>query len=87
MVKNYFDKNGKLLKIGQLVLTRTGRCGIIIAQEPSQYNIDNEYEDDQFFIVKYFSARIIGECQGGFFPKSLTIVTEAEAMIWILEQQ
>ena len=86
MDKQYFDKNDQLLKIGQVVLTRIGKYGIIVEKKSCQYRIFNEGEDDVFFTVKYFPTQIDSEPQGGFFPKSLTIIEEGEAMLWILEQ-
>ena len=77
---NCYDKNGKELKIGQMIISRTKHIGEII-----RYDID---DPEKYIVVKYFDGTLneythINEyC---FLPSSITVVTPEEAMLYKLE--
>ena len=67
----YCDKNGKELKIGQYVLTRTNEFGKITSIE---------YENTNLFFM------LNNDSNAGWYSTSLTVLSDEEAMLRILEQ-
>jgi hypothetical protein len=77
---NCYDKNGKELKIGTMVFSRTKHIGEII-----RYDI---VDTEKYIVVKYFDG-ILNEYtrlnEYSFLPSSITVVTPEEAMLYKLE--
>jgi len=73
MQMQYYDKNGKELKIGQTVLIRTGDIGEIIREE-----YDNT---THYFLVKISNET--SPCH--YFSSNLTCLSIEEAMLYKLE--
>ena len=77
MERKYYDTNHKELKLGQTVLVRYGYLGKII---------DCRVACGQtFFHLNYFRINTVHTQDSGWLPASLTIMTDEEAMLWMLE--
>jgi hypothetical protein len=71
----YFDINHKEINIGDIVLTRNDNIGKIFESEPDEAG-------SIFYNVKYFNKSYAGK----YWPQSLRILTEEQALLWMLEQ-
>ena len=69
------DKNSRELKIGELVITRRNKLGTIIQQEGGTTG--------NFFLIHHLNKS--AEYDYYYLPESLTVVTQEEATLWLLE--
>jgi hypothetical protein len=85
MKQKYYDKNSRELKIGQLVATRYNNAiGKLIRISPDDGEI--------YCYLKYYAVAQRPHWKSkykdnidGWYPDGLTIITDEEAMLWMLE--
>jgi hypothetical protein len=82
MKQKYYDKNSRELKIGQTVATRyNSAIGKLIRISPDGKEI--------YCYLKYYAfdngVAKYKDNIDGWYPDGLTIITDEEAMLWMLE--